>query len=189
MMRLPIQLVLLLCFLTSFVMGNTESFLIKVPKDFPVRSGEHNDDQYPRNISLENSNNAKKTFETTIGKNELEFIELQHLQVDETYQIKICWSALDPVSIKELDWHIVPHSTEFQDTVSKNARVFIQYAVMNDSYPVLEPGTIIPINVSVVNCKLGIPVDLYKIILYIVVVMVSVAFMTHRINLCGLIRR
>lgn len=182
------KLVMLLS-LATLVWGNTESFFLKVPKDFPVRAADQEDGQFRPAISLKHSNNAKITYETEIGRSKLEFIELQHLQVDETYQIKICWSALDPVSIGEMDWFIVPHSTSFEGTVSEDARIFIQFAVANDSYPPMEPGTVVPINVSVVNCKLGIPVDLYEIIIYIAIILGSVAFLSKRINLCSMIRR
>lgn len=186
---LAVRLILWALSLASLVLGNTESFLLKVPKDFPVKHNDHKDDQFPTRISLEHSNNAKITLDTEIGGKDLEYIELQHLQIDETYQVKICWSALDPVSIEDIDWFIVSHSTSFMDTVSKDARIFMQFAVKNDSYPVMEPGTVVPVNVSVINCKLGIPVDLYEIIIYIAIVMASVAFLTSRINLCGMIRR
>ncbi|QLQ79627.1 hypothetical protein HG537_0C02740 [Torulaspora globosa] len=182
------KLVILL-WLATFVWGNTESFFLRVPKEFPVRSIDQKDSQFSSKISLKHSNNAKITYETEIGLHRLEFIELQHLQVDETYQIKICWSALDPVSIGEMDWFIVPHSTSFEGTISEDARIFIQFAVTNNSYPLMEAGTVVPINVSVINCKLGIPVDLYEVIVYIAIIMASVGFVSKKINLCGMIRR
>ncbi|QLL32752.1 hypothetical protein HG536_0D02740 [Torulaspora globosa] len=180
---------LVLLSLASLVWGNTESFFLKVPKDFPIRPADQKDGQFTTVISLEHSNNAKITYEAEIGRRRLEFIELQHLQVDETYQVKICWSALDPISIGEMDWFIVPHSTSFEGTVSEGARIFIQFAVTNDSYPPMEAGTVVPINVSVINCKLGIPVDLYGVIIYIAIIVASVAFLSKKINLCGMIRR
>lgn len=170
------------------VIANTESFLVKVPKDFPVGTSNHIDDQFPVRISLNNSNHAKETIETHIGEVNPTYIQLQHLQIDEVYQVKICWTALDPVSIDEMGWFIVPHSTSLQGTTSEEARIFIKFTITNDSYPTLKPGTMVPINVSVINCKLGVPVDLYKTIVYIIAVAVSAVLLNRKYSLYDLLR-
>lgn len=190
-MLCSLALLFVLHFLTSKVLANTESFFLKVPRDFPVTTGSAYDivDQFPLAISLNNSNNAKITLEKVISNDvRPTYIELRNLQVDETYQVKICWTALDPVAIEKMNWFVVPHSTSFEDSISEYARIFIEFTVRNDSYPVLKAGTIVPINVSVINSKLGIPVDLYKTILYIILVMACVGILNRRINIYGLIK-
>ncbi|GAV50805.1 hypothetical protein ZYGR_0Z02280 [Zygosaccharomyces rouxii] len=168
------------------VSANTESFLLHVPSDFPLRKNSDVPSSYPRYISLHNSNLAKTTFFS--GIEGPTYIELKSLQVDETYQIKICWTALDPVSITDIDWIVIPHSTEFQNTKSDEARIFIKFNVVADSWPPLNQLTKIPINVSVINTKLGIPVDLYKIIIYIGLVMTITFWINGRTNLYELLK-
>lgn len=179
MKRLSWSWLFLVSSLVLLVLANTESFLIRVPGDFPVGTG-HVEHSFPLSISLNNSNYAKQTVETHVGGVMSTYIQLHHLHIDEVYQVKICWTALDPVSIDEMGWFIVPHSTPFQETISEEARIFIKFTITNDSYPVLKQGTMVPINVSVVNCKLGVPVDLYKTIAYILIVMVSVVLLNRK---------
>lgn len=170
------------------VLANTESFLLNVPKNFPSNK-EEGKVHLPLYISLANTNLAKKTIQTKIAQEGyLNYVELQGLQNDETYQVKICWSALDPVSIEDLKWFIVPHSTEFEGTVSEDARIFVQFSVKNDSYPVMKLDTNVPINVSIINTKLGIPVDLYKILIYITALMIGTAFINNKVNFYGLLK-
>lgn len=175
------KLVLLLQILYVALVGaNTESFFLHVPSDFPV--GKSPDEaSYPRYISLHKSNLARATFSS--GIKDPTYVELKDLQVDETYQIKICWTALDPVSITDIDWIVIPHSTEFQNTRSSEARIFIKFNVAADSWPPLNQLTKIPINVSVINTKLGIPVDLYKIIIYISLVMAATFWINSQTSL------
>lgn len=173
--------------LLVLALANTETFLLRVPRDFPVGIGEV-DNQYPLAISLKNSNHVKQTIETYIGEPNPVYVELQNLQVDETYQVKVCWTAVDPVAIDNLDWFIVPHSTEFQGTTSKNARIFIKFSITNDSYPVMQAGSEVPVNVSVINCKLGVPVDLYNTIIYLIILTTAVVFLNRKYSLYDLIR-
>ncbi|GAV55596.1 hypothetical protein ZYGR_0AV02280 [Zygosaccharomyces rouxii] len=176
------RLILLLQLLYAVIVSaNTESFLLHVPSDFPVSKNSDEPSSYPRYISLHNSNLAKATF--SCGIESPTYVELKNLQVDETYQIKICWTALDPVSVTDMDWIVIPHSTEFQNTKSDEARIFVKFNVLADSWPPLNRLTKIPINVSVINTKLGIPVDLYKIIIYIGLVMAVTFWINSRTNL------
>lgn len=174
-------LLLLQIIYAVIVNANTESFLLHVPSDFPLNKNTDELSSYPKYISLHNSNLAKATI--SCGIDGPTYVELKNLQVDETYQIKICWTALDPVSITDMDWLVVPHSTEFENTKSKEARIFIRFNVMADSWPQLNPLTKVPINVSVINTKLGIPVDLYKIIIYISFVMAATFWINNRTHL------
>lgn len=183
-----LRLMLTLQLFAVNVLANTESFLLNVPKNFPP-SKEEGKVHSPLYISLANRNLAKKTIQTKIAQEGyLNYVELQGLQNDETYQVKICWSALDPVSIEEMKWFIVPHSTEFEGTVSEDARIFVQFSVKNDSYPVMKLDTTVPINVSIINTKLGIPVDLYKILIYITALMIGVGFINNKVNFYGLLK-
>ncbi|AQZ16997.1 PGA1 (YNL158W) [Zygosaccharomyces parabailii] len=169
---------LVLVFWVHWVWANTESFLLHVPRDFPTKQSSSTElIQYPWSISLQDTNINKATF--SCGINHSSFVELTHLQQGEAYQIKICWTALDPISIDQMDWFVVPHSTSFQGTTSDAARIFVRFDVRADSYPALEPTTRVPINVSVINTKLAIPVDLYKLIVYIGLVTAGV-FLVNR---------
>lgn len=168
------------------VSANTESFLLHVPGDFPLSQNPDKASSYPRYISLHNSNLAKTTF--PCGIDGPAYVELKGLQTDETYQIKICWTALDPVSIEEMDWLVIPHSTDFQNTISDEARIFVKFNVVADSWPKLSPLTEIPVDVSVINTKLGIPVDLYKIIVYIGLVLTVTFWINRRTNLYELLK-
>lgn len=183
-----LRLLLILQMLAINALANTESFLLDVPKNFPLNKGEGKG-HLPLYISLANTNLAKKTIQTKIAQEGyLTYVELKGLQNDETYQVKICWSALDPISIEDMKWFIVPHSTEFERTVSEDARIFIQFSIKNDSYPVMKLGTNVPINVSIINTKLGVPVDLYKILIYITTLMIGVGFLNNKINFYGLLK-
>lgn len=128
----------------------------------------------------------KATFDC--GISDPTYVEITHLQKGEDYQIKMCWTAIDPVSIDNMDWFVVPHSTPFQGTTSDEARIFVKFDVRADSYPPLEPTARIPVNVSVINTKLAIPVDLYKLIVYIGLVAAGVILLNNRVNFPELLK-
>ncbi|EDO15443.1 hypothetical protein Kpol_1027p17 [Vanderwaltozyma polyspora DSM 70294] len=177
-------------FLINFVIGNTESFLLHVSNEFPSISSRQLDYSNVTTlsspidyISLKNVNIAKKVINTNISASDPNYIELLHLSKDETYQIKICWSAIHPISIDDMDWFIVPHSTLFQDTISDEARIFITFNTNNDSYPVMNDNQLVPINVSIINVKLGIPVDLYRVLVFIIVVLISIFILNQHFQI------
>lgn len=177
------KLISLLVFIL-FVHGNTESFVIHIPKHFPIIHPTVKP-QLP-SIFLGEKNYITKNF--AVPLNTTYYIQLNDFQVNEDYFVKICWPASTPVSISLMDYLIVPHSTSFQNTIDfENPRVFIKFDLFQDSYPDIILDSI-PINISVVNMKLGIPVDLYSIIIYILVIMVGVFLINDRFDLYQLLK-
>lgn len=169
--------IILFAYYASLACANTESFIIHIPSEFPLASNEVPEVTHPT-ISLKGINHQTKTFSVPVDSTY--YIELKDVSVGENYQIKICWTALNPVFIDEMGYKIVPHMTKFQDTVDEhNARIFIYFDVIGESYPPLK-AVDIPINVSVVNMKLGIPVDLYGTLVYISLVVIGIYFASRR---------
>lgn len=181
-----------LCHLVAFVSGNTESFLLRVPNNFPTNGNLHgcldSNEALFGHISLQGVNMAKTLLIRNISHVDPVYLELSHLQIDENYQIRICWSAFHPISIDSMGWFIVPHSTNFLNTTSKHARIFMKFEVTSEAYPVPDLNTMIPINVSVINVKLGIPVDLYRVLLYIILVIIGIVSLDRYVHLTSWIK-
>ncbi|QLG74176.1 hypothetical protein HG535_0G00600 [Zygotorulaspora mrakii] len=188
-MRLPL-VALTLNLLIGAVLGNTETKLLRTQsKAYPqCASGES-----PYRISLKGTNYAKKTFQVQPNKlKNSEFkptvIDIDDIQCGESYLVKISWSALYPVSIEHEVITVVSNGKhESIDSGHYNAdtcfRYFIEVAVSNDSYPLLSASAEVPINVTVVNTKFNIPVDLLGTLIYIIALMVGIVLLDKKFNL------
>ena len=64
----------------------------------------------------------------------------------------------------------------------------MKFEVTSEAYPVPDLNTMIPINVSVINVKLGIPVDLYRVLLYIILVIIGVVSLDRYVHLTSWIK-
>ncbi|CCE64632.1 hypothetical protein TPHA_0I01260 [Tetrapisispora phaffii CBS 4417] len=150
------------------VAGNTETFLVSLPADYPIFKyvGDVGAHDY-HVLSLNNTNNDKITINPIVSARTVtHYIELQSLKKFESYMVKTCWSAVSPISIHNMDTMIVPPLQDFMGTTSEHPRFFIAFDITQDSYPTIDMLESL-INVSVTNVKLGIPVDLYSTIIYI----------------------
>ncbi|CAI4708949.1 CPA_1a_G0045680.mRNA.1.CDS.1 [Saccharomyces cerevisiae] len=161
-------------FFIGFVHANTESILYKVPHNFPLKKP-RDSSTYARDVNLISSISlsgeamSQITIEANTTDLELHnttYIELADLQRDETYQIKVCWSAIHPVSINNLQTITIPRFTEFQGTKSDYARILVTFQVLSDSYP--SEHAMVPIQVSLITTRLGIPVDIYPTLIVMV---------------------
>lgn len=161
-------------FCTGFVYANTESILFKVPHNFPLsKSGDSSISTKDVNLIPSISLSGEAMSQTTIRANTTDlqlhnttYIELTDLQRDETYQIKVCWSAIHPISVSDLQTVTIPRFTEFQGTRSDYARILVTFQVLSDSYP--SEHAMVPIQVSLITTRLGIPVDIYPTLVVIV---------------------
>lgn len=176
----------LLYLLAQFVCvyANTESFVIRIPHDYPLPVSYENN-QHPT-ISLLGTNHKTQTYNVPLDSTY--YIEFQDFQANEDYHVRVCWTAINPVSVTNLGHVIVPHSTSFQGSVDyDNSRIFIHFDVLQNSYPSMDVVSV-PVNVSVSNLKLGIPVDLYSTIIYIIVTMSAVYFVNKKYNFYRLLK-
>ncbi|QHS75759.1 Pga1p [Saccharomyces paradoxus] len=171
-------------FCTGFVCANTESILYKVPHNFPLsKSGDGSISTKDVNLIPSISLSGEAMSQTTIRANTTDlqlhnttYIELTGLQRDETYQIKVCWSAIHPISVGDLQTVTIPRFTEFQGTRSDYARILMTFQVLSDSYP--SEHAMVPIQVSLITTRLGIPVDIYPT-LVLMVLLVAVLVVTR----------
>ncbi|CAI4049769.1 hypothetical protein SKDZ_14G1650 [Saccharomyces kudriavzevii ZP591] len=158
----------------GFVQANTESILYKVPHNFPLsklrdRVASTNDVDFIPFISLLGEAMEQTTIKvntTNLQLRNTTYIELTDLQADETYQIKVCWSAIHPISISNLQTVVIPRFTEFRGTTSDYARIVVMFQTLPDSYP--SEHTMVPIQVSLITTRLSIPVDIYPILVVMV---------------------
>ncbi|AMD19384.1 HBR483Wp [Eremothecium sinecaudum] len=162
--------ILLLISLATEALANTESFNLYIPSDFPLRAdnkGPGISHGFP-SISLHKVNHRLETFNVPLD--EMFYVQVDGLRHNENYHIRVCWTAADPLDIKNLGYLIVPHHSEFMGTEAEDARIFLHFLASPASEPPMK-AAMIPVNVSVVNTKLGIPVDLYSLLVYIFVIM------------------
>lgn len=114
------------------------------------------------------------------------YIELRGLVPGETYHVRVCWSALNPVGVKQLKYVVVPRGDVFQGTIStQTPRIFVQFALISDYY-LLRSQHIrkqVPLQIHLVNVKLGIPVDCYPMILYLLLLVGSIAYLGTKCDL------
>ena len=123
----------------GYVHANTESILYRVPHDFPLSKSRENvifekDTKMTPSISLLGETMGQTTVNintTNLQLHNTTYIELTGLQRDETYQIKVCWSAIHPISIINLQTVIIPRFTEFQQTTSDYARVVVKLSLIH----------------------------------------------------------
>ncbi|SCU80164.1 LAMI_0B01046g1_1 [Lachancea mirantina] len=168
----------------ALALANTETLIISLPADFPPSSGQLKV-THPT-IDLGNDNHRTQKFEVPVD--ERYAIELQNLKIGQSYMIKFCWTALNPVSIENANYKVVPHNTPFDGTIDgENARVFVELETKGFSYPAYTAKSI-PLNVSVVNLKMNIPVDLYSTILYILITMIAVLLFNRRVPIYDRLR-
>ncbi|AET40764.1 Pga1p Ecym_6389 [Eremothecium cymbalariae DBVPG len=172
------------------IVANTEAFNLHIPRDFPLhptevsssndgRVGRQLGTHYFPSMSLYNINHKLQVYPVPL--NDTFYIQLTDLKQDETYQIRICWTAMHPVNVEGLGYQIVAHDVNFQGTVADDARIFVHFKVVPQCYPPINADTI-PINVSVVNIKMGIPVDLYSVVFYILLVLGAVSYLVQHSN-------
>lgn len=164
------------------VLANTETVQLNFPS---LGFQECPYEETISSISLKDKNYVKETFELPIfDPTDSQFVPailLHGIQRGESYVVKACWSALYPVSIDLLE--VTSHISKSTETVPECYTDYIKIVLRNDSYPVLPIDTKVPINITVVNTKLKVPVDLLGTLIYIVLVMVGIGLLDRKINL------
>ncbi|AAS53417.1 AFR046Cp [Eremothecium gossypii ATCC 10895] len=162
-------------------LANTETFNIYIPGDFPVSTvGAQQDggieSGLPRMV-LHNINYKMQRFDVVPG--EMFYVQVDELRQNENYQVRISWTAADGVGVADMGHVVVPHGAAFRGTVDERARVAVHFRVEAEAYPALAAARV-PVNVAVVNIKMGIPVDLYSIALYVLAVVGAAAYVVCR---------
>lgn len=163
--------------LASFAKANTETYQFHVPKDFP-----HLGDAYVPTIPyISLWNTTFNTLSLNVSPSNTSVVEVVGLHPNEKYAVKVCWTAADPISINSIRHHIIPHDTEFEGTVVDQTRVVLLVETEAFSYPVLSDD--VKIDISIASVKLGIPVDLYSIVIYLALVVLGSVFVLSRIDI------
>ncbi|CCD25630.1 Pga1p NDAI_0F03120 [Naumovozyma dairenensis CBS 421] len=201
-----ISFYLLLCingFSQIFVIANTESILISIPKDFPATRKKNEDSTINPlpHILLNDTAPAytnKLTLDIPVQNHKTKrkyYIELLNLQNNSNYQIKLCWSAIHPLIIDNLDWHIIPPYTVHLDSPSGNEdplyhfdpvdypRIIVSVNIdthlflknLHGRSAAIGKEKLPQINISVIKTFLGIPMDLYPIVTYITMVVIAMS--------------
>ncbi|KAL6944390.1 hypothetical protein ACO0RG_001126 [Hanseniaspora osmophila] len=160
-MKLSLMLAFLCMHFFQIARANTETIIIEVPsyirEDLIHRETRNNNANSKQDqISLAHSNHKTQRFE--VVPNARTLVEVLDYQKSSKYMAKICWSAIHPVSIEAIEY-------EFDEDMS----LLLSFDVVQ-SGPILNQK-IIPINVSVDQLVLGIPVTLFSVIINIVVVL------------------
>ncbi|AGO13195.1 AaceriAFR046Cp [[Ashbya] aceris (nom. inval.)] len=168
------MVILVLC---RACLANTETFNIYIPGDFPVKAMDTQQDDsidhgLPRMV-LHNINYKMQRFDVVPG--EAFYVQVDELRQNENYQVRISWTAADGVNVGDMGHVVVPHGAEFRGTVEERARVMVYFQVEAEAYPALAAGRV-PVHMAVVNIKMGIPVDLYSIALYVLAVVGTAAY-------------
>lgn len=171
-------LMVILAFL-KIILANTQTFNVYIPNDFPLTTGKVQDsDNFPA-IALGNSNHKIQSFQ--INLNETFYIQLHDLNRNENYQLKLCWTSAYPVKIESMGYKIVPHHSRFLGTESSYARIFMYVKVLPDAYPDVDFKAV-PVNISLTNIKMYIPVDLYSTLIYTAIVLGGTFMFLQRFN-------
>lgn len=160
----------------GLVLANTETYQFHVPKDFP----EVSDTFVPQMPYIELWNTTFNTLSIPTNPQDILLIELIGLQNNENYHVRVCWSAVDPISVKSVQHLIIPFDTEFGGVSTHHPRIILRIQIDSDSYPRLESA--VPIDVNVALVKLGIPVDLYSIVLYLILVIAASVVVIRSLN-------
>ncbi|QEU58010.1 Pga1 [Kluyveromyces lactis] len=152
--------------LCHLAFGNTETYQFHVPKDFPELSQSY----VPKLPYINAQNTTFGTITTHLQPEAKTFVELTGLQKNENYMVKICWTGIDPISLKSIRHQFIPHGTVFEGTLSTQTRAVILIETTADSYPLLQEKVKVDVNLAVI--KLGIPVDMYSILFYLACVII-----------------
>ncbi|KAH3901351.1 Pga1p SCDLUD_002843 [Saccharomycodes ludwigii] len=212
--RIIIQCLFSFLILTEIklVFANTETTIVEVPSDFPIdliktRIPSIADKVYQEKkeqfnyISLFNTNHITKSFKLNIdgnnnlttpsyfrgndkSKKSIQTFEILGYRPRHKYMIKICWSAIFPVSISDITTKFIDNDNgkmslllEFRVNPSSNN---IRFALFSSSAQKDEQEQIhVPVNISIDELFLGIPVTLYSTILYLVAVVLFTSFMLY----------
>ncbi|CCH60538.1 hypothetical protein TBLA_0D00280 [Henningerozyma blattae CBS 6284] len=173
----------ILLFLTLslvIVNANTEALLIKVPSLNELAKSNTLLTINPNSkISLNNTNSVieninilNPNFETYLPRNKTfanytHIVQLSDLIPGNSYFIKVCWTAADAVNLllQELD--------------QGQIMISLDNKYMYRSPGSLEPRRQIPINITVSEVILGIPLDLLPLISYIIIVVILTLVTNH----------
>ncbi|CDO96607.1 unnamed protein product [Kluyveromyces dobzhanskii CBS 2104] len=156
--------------------ANTETYTFHVPADLPNTSSSYE----PSLLYIDLYDTTFKTLTTAVdpvGKN---FIELVGLQKNENYMFKVCWTAIDPISVSSIYHFFIPHDTEFEGTFSNQTRTIVVIEADNYSYPELQQKVQMDFSLAII--KIGLPVDMYSIILYLACIMIIAAFIAKTVD-------
>lgn len=145
----------------SAVFANTETYTFHVPADFPREE----EDYIPPVPFIDLSSTTFSSITVNVSADSVLSLDLFGLKNDESYSVRVCWSAIDPIEIKSIKYQIIPYNTEFNGISAGQPRNVLQIEIGSESYPQLVG--MVPIDVNISLLKLGIPVDLYSVVIYL----------------------
>lgn len=160
-------------FLIQFVIGNTETFQFSL-----INNNIAQDQEIPANASIHRLNHSSSTTRINVHRfKELQYIDLGSIsnwEFQNKYFVKVCWSAIHPVSVNNFQLFLI------------HDNIYASLNVSADSYPKLDskPGYTVPINLTIDEMVLfgTLPRHLVPLILYIVTIAVSLLILNHKVN-------
>ncbi|CCC71102.1 hypothetical protein NCAS_0G02150 [Naumovozyma castellii] len=168
-----LQWLIILFQLGTTVTANTESILISIPYDILIHRHLHLYNETIPSISLNNTYMQMETIQIPAMKEDQQVVELKHLQTDASYQLKLSWSAINPIDISNIHWEVAQPRLGMEDDDYPPLFLIFDY----DTTLLNNKVGGVSLNIAVVQTKFKIPVDLFPLIAYICLIATGVWYL------------